>query len=368
MTINIKTLFSAETAAQILARGLEIAAALGLDVDSWRTGDPTRSAFKYLAEVLARREDIAVEYTKSGFRSEASGDWLTLHASDVYGVARTEASYATPTVTLTNTGDLYYDLGAGDLTVKATSTGKTFHNTSADALAGGDTVTFDLIADEAGSDSSVTTDEIDALVTSLLGVEIVSSTPATASDEQDDDALDEQCAASLGALSPNGAPDAYEYVARNSGLTGVFDVTRAKSVGDNDTGLAVVYLASASGDVAPESVTAVQDAFEQWCTPLCITPQATNATEHTIAITGTIEGDDIPDDFSDTIESALVTAFAAPSMISDGTVIVARSFLTATIHAAIPGLRRVLLTLPAADVTLAAGEIPVLGALTITEL
>ena len=52
-TIPVTSLFIVKTAAEIFALGREVAQALGLPVTSWRTGDPTRSLYKYLAEVLA---------------------------------------------------------------------------------------------------------------------------------------------------------------------------------------------------------------------------------------------------------------------------------------------------------------------------
>jgi hypothetical protein len=45
------------TAATLYDRGLAIARVLGLPVTSWRTGDPTRSLYKYLATVLASQEE-----------------------------------------------------------------------------------------------------------------------------------------------------------------------------------------------------------------------------------------------------------------------------------------------------------------------
>jgi hypothetical protein len=57
MTISVLSLFTAETAAKILSSGLEIAQVLGLPVSTWRNGDPTKSLYHYLAEVLAAREE-----------------------------------------------------------------------------------------------------------------------------------------------------------------------------------------------------------------------------------------------------------------------------------------------------------------------
>ena len=337
MTIQVSSLFTVESAAKILDRGLEVARSVGLLVDTWRTGDPTRSLYKYLADVLNTYEEIVAQYIRSGFRSTAEGDWFTVLAKEVYGVDRVEATFATPTITLSNGGGGHYEIESdGDLTVKSSATDKTFHNTSTGTLAAGSSaIVFELVADEAGSDSTVAVDELDTLITTLLGVTIDSSTAATATDEQSDPSLDDQCGDTLGALSPNGPPDAYQFVARSSDLTGVTDVTRAKSIADDDTGDVTLYVASDSGAVAGASVTAVQAAIEEFATPLCITPTVVNSTPVTVDVTATIEGVDIPTGFEATISAALVTKFKTIN-ISDGTESIAKSLIVAEIHKAIP--------------------------------
>ena len=370
MTISITTLFTAETAAAILKAGLEIAEVLGLPVSSWRNGDPTKTLFNYQADMQAAREDKSVQLAKGGFLGTAEGDWATLHAQDTYGITRAEATHATPTVTLTNGGGGVFDsLGNGGLTVKCTATGKTFHSTNDPGTLGpGDTLTWELIADEAGAASSVAVDEIDAFVTpaelATYDVEIDSSTAAAAQDQQTVEELRDQCGDSLGALSPDGPPDAYEYVCKNSELTGVTEINRATTIGDDDTGEVTVYVASTSGAVSGASVTAAQEAVLIWATPVCIRPTVVSAAAEVIAITAQITGEGIPSTFLDTIEGALGTLLSALPI--GGTVY--RSRLIATIHAAIPQAVSVNLIVPAADTALAANEVPTLGTVTVTEV
>jgi len=363
--LSVTALFSVQTAAEILEAGLAVARVVGLPVSSWQTGDPTRSTYKYLAEVLATLETANSDYIKSGFLSTATGDFLTLLAKEVYNVDRVLATLATPTVTLTNTGGGLYDFQAvGELTVKSTASGKTFHNTSFGTLSAGTTVTFELIADEEGSDSSVVTDEIDDLVTGLLDVTVDSSTAATGVDEQSDPSLREQCNDTLGALSPNGPPDAYEFVCRDPTLTLVDDITRAKSTSDSPTGVVTVHIASASGAVAGASVVAAQAAVDVYATPLTVTPTVVNATPVSTAVTMDISGTDIPAGFAVTIETALGVLFS--SIAIEG--LLATSKIISTVHEAIPEIDTVTLTLPAADVDLAVGEVITLGTVTVNEV
>ncbi len=362
--ISISTLFSVATVEAILATGLELASALGLPVTSWRAFDPTRSLYKFVAEKLGAYESTNAEYIRAGFLSAASEEWLTVLAWEVYGVERVEATQATPTVTITNSGGGYYEEDALGVIFRASGIDKTYRNVDAFTIASGETITLDLIADEEGSDSTVAVNEVDELVTTLDGVGVDSSTAAVGTDEQSDDSLKEQCEDTRGALSPNGPADAYDYVVKNATLTGVTDITRSTTVDDSEDLVVTVYVAGASGPVAGASVTAAQAAIAIWATPLTVTATVVNSIAQAIAVTATIEGDDMPADFEDTIEDALAALFATLDIGSD----VSLSMISHTIHEAIPEIDRVVLTLPAADVVVPEGYVPTAGAVTITEV
>ncbi len=369
MTINILSLFTAETADKILNAGLAVAQALGLPVSTWRSGDPTKSLYHYQSQVTAAREAKSVELAKSGFLSTAEGDWATLHAIEVYGVPRGEATYATPTATLRNPAGGVFDIGVGDLTLKCTATGKTFHSTNAPGILGpGATLTFELIADEAGAASSVGENEIDAFVTpaelGTFGVVILSSTSAAAQDQQSVPELRDQCGDTLGALSPNGPPDAYEYVCKNSELTGNTEINRATAGQDDDEGNVPIYVASASGAVTAPSVAAAQAAVLRWATPLGMNPTVISAAEVSVPITAQVSGSDIPASYLEQINGALGALFL--SLPIGGTVY--RSRLIATIHAAVSQIATVNLITPSLDTVLTASQVPVQGATAVTEV
>lgn len=370
MTINVLSLFTVETAARFLKAGLELAATLGLPVTSWRNGDPTKSLYHYLADMEAAKEAKRAEFAKGGYLSTAEGDWATLNAIEVYGVTRGEATTATPTVTLLNGGGgVFPSLGNGGLVVKCTATGKTFRSTNDPGTLGpGSELTFELVAEEAGAASSVGTDEIDDFVTpaelATFGVTITGSTAAAAQDQQSETELKDQCGDTLGALSPNGAPDAYEYVCKNSELTGVTEINRATAVGDEDTGLVTIYVAGGAGAVSSTSVDAAQAAVLRWCTPLCIRPTVESATEEPVNVAAQITGEDIPANYAELVNGALGTLFIALPIGAT----VYRSRLIAAIHAAVPQAVSVNLVAPAIDTVLAASEVPIVGTVAITEV
>lgn len=389
--INVTALFTAETADKILAKGLQIATSIGLPVSSWRTGDPTRSLYKYLAVKLATTDTTVANLARSAYLSalvaaakagdDAARDWLKITALEVYGVEVQEATYASGQITLFNAGGGFYPVEPNDLTFKSSITGKTYHNTSGPrdtngnpvaAITAGSTVVFDFEADEAGSDSTVAEDEIDQMVTTLLGVEITTNTAAVANDEQSPESIEEQCKDSLGALSPNGPLDVYRYVARNSTLTGITTITRAFSV-DNENGTVTVYIAGASGTVSGGDVTAVQDALDRWATPNCVTATATSASgvtfniDTTVAYSGSLDHTALVAAITSAIAAALAAIDIGGDPLTSGQKGVSLDTIVAAIRG-IAGVTSVSMTTPSANTVLTASQVPVLGTVSVTEV
>lgn len=383
----LSDLLTQATKSALYAKGLEVAAAVGLPVTSWQPGDPTRSLYWFASEILSTLEGVVVNYIASGFldfavaRAEANPDarkWLVLLAEQVYGYTATEATYATCTVTLSNGGGGLYPIEAGDLTFRSTTTGKTYRNTSGGTLASGPgtTLTIDVVADEPGSASSASAGDITEMVTTLLGVTCANPTAAVGLDAESPNAIASGCKAKLGALSPNGPRSAYEYVATTPALTGTSNVTRARSVGDSATGDVTLYLAGPSGAVAGADVALVQTAIETWATPLCITPTAVSAANKVIAPTYELWLYDTVG-MTEAAAHALVQT-ALQAMVTarpiSGDVIppatsgyVYHSLIEATIASPFPGeVFRVAVTTPAGDTAIAANEVPVLGTVTPT--
>lgn len=376
MTIETSVLFIADTAAHIYAVGLQLAAAAGLPVTSWRVGDPTKSQYAYLARALAGREDAVSNYIKAGWLSTATGDWLKTLASEVFGIDVPGATYAEPSITVTNTRGGYFTPAVGALTFKCTATGATFHNTDTGIdtttglpgpLSAGKTLRFALTADDAGSVGTVAVNEIDNVVTTLIGVAIVSSTAAIGLDEQDPETTRAQCRATLGALSPDGPSDAYEFVARNPALTGVLDIARARSIDDSDTGNVLVYLAGVSGPVADASVTAALAAIAIWAEPLCITPTVQKGVPITINVAATFTGV-VAAGFSAAAQAEVGREFSAFNIAGAGGGSVDDTLITAAIRAAVPGISVLTMTVPAAPTALAQGQYPVLGTFSLVQV
>jgi phage-related baseplate assembly protein len=287
MAINfsVTDLFSVTTKARVYAKALEIATTLGLPVTSWRAGDPTRSVYHVIAEEIETRDVTAAAYAKAGFLDSATGDWLTLLADQVYNVQREDATAATNTLELTNTEGGVYAWDVGDLVFRSSVNGKTYHNTTSGTLSAvAETIDVGFVADESGSDSALAEDELDEIVTAMPGVAITASGAATAADAEEDEALRIRCRASTGALSANGPADAYRFVATSSELTGNTETTRVYVVENSTAGDVTVYCAGVDGGVSGTALTAVENAFARYCTPLCVTVDAQSASEVAVTV------------------------------------------------------------------------------------
>ncbi len=368
--LSVFALLAKQTKDEILELVLRVAELVGLPVSSWRTGDPTRTQFSALATKMEAADEARGELARACFitgpeEERAEGDWLTLRVSDVYGIERDESEFSTPSVTVDNTGGGYYELEPGGLVVSSSATGSTFHNQATVIIEPSETgVEISLVADVAGSAGSVGVDEIDTIVSPAIGdvVEIVSSTAAQGSDEQSDTGLIEQALATLGALSPNGPADAYEFVARNEDLTDIAGVTRAKADGDSSDGTVTVYVATTTTALDGPSVAAIQLACDVWAQPLCTDATVVSGTPSTIAVT--LSG--VPADAQEAVESAISALFAGidfGGLIARDAITSAARVACATGGFTVAGA--IGISAPIADSTLGAGVFPVRGTVTL---
>lgn len=275
---NLTQLISVATAATILDKGLLVARMLKLPVDSWRAGDPTRSLYHYLAELLSTRDEAAAEYIRAGFLGSARGEWLHVLAQEVYDYTPNPATSAKNSMLISNTGGGYYGLDAGQLVLRSSVTGKTYHNAVPVTFTPNTAnVTVQWIADEPGADSSVGENEIDEFVTGFDGLTIVSSAAGYGADAESEPSIKQNCLDSLGATSPNGPREAYDFVARSAKLTGSTEVTRARASGDTGNGDIFVSIASAAGPVSELTLQKVERAIVVWATHIGGTPHVQNA-------------------------------------------------------------------------------------------
>ena len=378
MAVSLLTLITQETKEVIYDFAIGVAETLGLPVDSWQAGDPTRSLYHVLAEKLEALEANVAGYIKSGYLDYATGDWLEVLADQVYGVTVTDATYAEATVTLTNgsTGGPYI-IDAGDLTLSASSTGKTYRNTTGGTLAIGPATTLSItvVADEAGSGSNAAIGAINTLDTPLAGVTCASTTAAVGVDVPAESVTRQNCRDMQDALSPDGARGAYSYFARNPDYGGTAAITRTRVYGDSTTGVVTMYLAGPSGGSSAADVALAQEAVIEWCTPLCITPTLTAASNVTVAVTYELwiykSCNKTVAEIKDAVEDALTLMFSERPIGGD---IIApattgklyQALISKTILDTYSQGFRVSVTTPSGDTSLTNGQVAVLGTITAT--
>ena len=376
-TPSLTSLLIQQTQAQIYQGFLTLAQTVGLPVTAWQAGDPTRTLFNAESSVLAVLEPIVVNYIKSRFLDFASNDgnpngWLTIAAQQDYGVAVPGASYATTTETLTNSGGGFYDFAPGDLTFANPSTTATYHNTTGGILLPSGTLTVDIEADQPGSASTSGAGEITTLVTAYPGVTCTNPAAAIGIDSWSDTTIVQQCRDSLAAVSPNGPAQAYEYIARNTALTGILTVTKARtypSPGDNGAFLMAVA-GPGSAAIGSSDIAAVQAAIDTWAQPLGSDCTVVAANPVTVPITYTLTVWASVNQTSSQIQASVLTsleAMIAQQLIGGAVIppaalgVLDLTLISSTIMATFAQSIEVALSLPATALTLNANDVPVLG-------
>lgn len=369
------------TSQQILAGGLAIAKAVGLPVTSWEIGDPTEAEFQFLTAAIADLEALVYSWVSAAFLDICAADstlynWLVWLAYQVYGYTARTASYATTTITLTNSLGGYYTIDPGDLTFKDSTTGQTFHNTSGGILASGPTTTLvlDIVADVPGSVSSAAIGDIDTIITPLTGVTCSNPAAAIGYDAEPAQSIVTSCHAKLAMMSPNGARDAYNYVCTTPSLSGTSAITMARSSGSSLTGAVTVLVAGPNMPIGAPDLALASAAVQSLCTPLCITPTVVSADAAVFNITyqawGYQSWSVTTAQAAALIEAALRLWFAARPIAGDvvppataGIMYV--SMIAGAIQGARPDkITRVLVTLPASDQMLSATQKPICGTVT----
>ena len=386
---TLASLLVQETQPDILAGWLQICQTIGLPTTAWLAGDPSRSLGMLEATTLATLETEAVGFISAGFLDAAAqplpdgsiNPWLAILAQQFYGVTVPGATYAETSIVLTNSGGGLYEIASGDLTFSlSVNPGVTYTNTSGGILTGvgspGASLTVTAIASQAGAASNAGVGEIDTLVTALLGVTCTNPAAATGQNQQDAATTVQQCRNQQSAFSPNGPAGAYSFVALNQSLTGLVDIVKAREYDDSETGDVTLYIASASGAASSSDVAAVQAAVLATVTPLCITPTVYSAVPVTQAVSYVLW---LYSDVGQTlatitqqIQTALQNMFAARPIGGDlipgaSAGALYQSLIEATIANAYPGYTfRCQVTAPGSDVSLTAGQVVQLGAVTPT--
>ncbi len=229
-------------------------------------------------------------------------------------------------------------------------------------------------ADEPGIASNAAPSTITTVVSSLVGVTCTNPLTFIGTDQETTLALVKRARSKLGALSPNGPKDAYNYVVTSPTLTPGLStpITRTRTIASETTGDVSVYCATAAGAPTAPDIVIAQDAINTYAEPWGVTSTAIAATPHVIDVTyqAWLSGTQLTTGQAQTaIEDALSLWFSTLDLggyvIPPDTGAVYVSSLEQVIGQAVGALRAVV-SLPAADVVLTPNEVAVLGTITPT--
>ncbi len=374
MPLPIDQVITVTTADEIETEVLSLCATAELSTSAWQDGSVVRTIITILSQVIAAKSELEPEIAKGGLGDLASPEWAKIWAQSIYDVLFVEAASATGTVDLANSSATVYTPAAGELIVANTNSGQTYRNLNALTIpASGSLADVAIQADIVGIAGDAAPGEITTLVSALVGVTVTNPVAVLGADEETTSALVARTRAKLGSLSPLGPKDAYNYVAQTPELAATSTpITRSKTTADSATGEVTVYCATAEGAPISGDIDIVQAALDKWAEPWCVTATAVAANELSVDITYQvwIRTSLTSAQVQTAIELALLHYLASVPVggvvvpPDDGSIYV--ESITHVIHTTFPGIERVLVTIPAADLDLAAYEVPVLGTITPT--
>jgi hypothetical protein len=365
----------------------DIMAAVGVSTTGWFSGAVIRTMVKATAIWISALSALMALIARLGWLETSFGNWLTLVAKHVFGVDRIGASFAAGEITLNNAGGgVFGPFALGDAVFENPTTGKTYTNAEVFSLAALETGrVIEIVALESGSASTSAPGTI-TKQTFMASVTISNVEAVVGTDEETDANLVIRCLAKRGAASPNGPPDAYSYFARSATLPDgtPCGVTRVRIVKDG-FGNVTVYCATATGGITGSTgdpntpLGAVHEAVNRYAAPLGVTATAASATAVPVPVTYEAQlynTSGLTNAQIETLILAELVAFMSAEPIGGNEITGPGKLFTSAISAKIGGTRnalgvalpmfRVILAAPAADVPLAANEVPTLSTVTPT--
>jgi hypothetical protein len=304
-------LYVSETVDSVRSKLVGYAQLGGLVMSNWLLG----GAGRQLLEAVAKTVEASTRQNAQAIRGFASLDtsvdpgdvdpydagnvllapsagYLSDLGSNVYGTTREEASFATGFVTFTNSGagavsqtflpfalTLQRDFANADGSVpqyRNADGGPTYSRPGGGTIAAnpdgsltvgvGIDVLLPIQAEEVGSASNASATHVSVLVNVLPGVTVSNAAAVLGSDRQGADAYRDACREEAALTSPNGAGDAYRYLAVTARSDGTYGksttgtpvgITRVYVSAGAVFGVVNVYLANAAGAPSGADVTIV---------------------------------------------------------------------------------------------------------------
>lgn len=364
---------------------LQIANRLGLSTTAWQPLGMANTILATMSEVDASASVSVNLIAQGGYATtaaamvDATGNpittWMDLVSSENYNNLRNPAIQAEGPVPFVNSLAVTrgpYAPGTLHLTNPLTGAGYTNQNTQ--LIVASTTTLVACVADAAYSGTAGT-----AAIGALLGLSTpipgVTLAPLGASmvgqDAETNAALLSRDLAKLGAIAPNGAPGAIVYVATTPSIIAQYPdlanplspITRAQQILTTSTGTVTVYVANASGAAPTDDANDIGRVLQVTAVPTGMTLLCLPATNLSVVVTATIYVSGSAGTIASEAASAVTEYFSGvPVGGTNGasTGEIPLSALFAAIQAVSPFITEIDISVPSANVIVAAGEVPIL--------
>lgn len=286
MPINLSDLLTPPTEDELTDTFLALLAAAGFPVTSWQVGGVARTMARLVARGLVKLSDLVSKIAKGGFNSYATGDWLTLLASEVYENERAGATFAQGQVQLGLSSALAgpYTFTPGQLWFVWKGKRYRSANSVNETLTWPDTLILPFKAESPGAVYNAPDNQL-ALETPLAGLVLQASSVTTqGTDPETDDSLRARDRGKWGTVGPAANSDGWATYAREASV----EVTRVV-VQENQpaAGSVRVVVAGSAGAISGPELTAV-GTYLAARRPFCVGVSAVNASEAAVAVTATV--------------------------------------------------------------------------------
>lgn len=383
-----------DTPDEILADELTIGADVGLPVTAWQPLGVAIGLLQINSVLASTSTQTVANIAQGGYATyaaqmvDANGSpvtsWMDLISEQNYNLSRIAPTFAqgdNTTAHFTNvSGQSYGPFTPGQVLVSNPTTGAVYQNSATITIAASTTTGVALVAQVAGSSGTSGPGQITNMVTPKVGVSITNTTMLIGADAETNGALLKRDQSKLGSLSPNGAPQAYYFVATSilDPLQPFYNPALSKTITrvftETAPAFVQVFIANVGGPVSSPDVAIVNTAIQQWCVPLGTTAVVASVGSITIPITYTAY---VPSTAGLTapqvellISDALVAYFDNLPIggIEDGSGnhVVPWSKLVAVIGSASVAINAVELLSPSTDTSLAITDVALLGSITPT--
>jgi hypothetical protein len=377
--LTLEQLRATRTRAEWRETVLTVLSDLGFSGSSWQTGSVQRTIVEAIALLGATLQANVAALSYLVFNDDASGDMLSGLSESHFANTRGAATSTTGYVRFTGAASgPPHTIAASGAVVAATVGTATYQyrNLAEFTVPISDYVDVLVEAEEAGEGPNVANGVITTLVTSYAGVSVSNPAYGTTGtwiaergeNEETDAALRARNAAKWSTLSViTAVDDRYEYLAR----TAVNNCrVRIDQTNPDGPGTARLYLAGETGVADSGQVADAQDVITAAYLGGGVTVEAASAL--TVDVTATVyyspsaASADVQDAVEDAIDDHLNAAPIGGYSYGTGEEnLIDLESLVAAMSAA-TGVRRVILTAPAADVAVGLTEVAVTGTVTLT--